>query len=52
MNKFKLDYQNYDRSFKCAFTTFKEKVPPFLDFDLPHIATRKAVNFTKNTALK
>ena len=37
MNKFKIDYQNYDRAFKDAFTTFKEKVPPFLDFDLPSI---------------
>lgn len=37
MNKFDIDYQNYDRAFKDAFTTFKEKVPPFLDFDLPQI---------------
>lgn len=34
MNNFKIDYQYYDKAFKDAFTTFKEKVPPFLDFDL------------------
>jgi hypothetical protein len=37
MNNFDIDYQNYDRAFKEAFTTFKEKVPPFIDLDLPEI---------------
>lgn len=42
-----IDYQNYDRAFKDAFTTFKEKVPPFIDLNIPEIESFLETEFVE-----
>jgi hypothetical protein len=46
MGIIEIDYQNYDRAFKEAFSTFKEKVPPFIDLNLPEIDRFLETEFT------